>query len=112
MSNFKFSKKYRLTKEKEIANIARQGRKLLGNILKIYIMKNNLPYPRLAVSVSKKVGGAVKRNRCKRLIREAFRLNKDKIGNLDVVAIPLCVYDGLKMVDIENEFLSLIKEIR
>ena len=55
----------------------------------VYACENGLPYARLGLSVSRKYGNAVKRNRLRRLYREAFRLSKHELPTgLDLVLIP------------------------
>jgi len=58
-------------------------------VLLVFACENQLPYARLGLSVSRKVGGAVQRNRWKRRLREAFRLNRQRLPcGVDLVVVP------------------------
>ena len=72
--------------------------------LTVYALPNDRAYPRLGMSVSRKVGTAVRRNRIRRLIREAFRLlQHDLPQGYDLVVVvrphePLILADYQKML--------------
>jgi ribonuclease P protein component len=71
---YRFAKKHRLTHALEFEAVyAGKVREIRGP-LTVYAIRNDLGRPRLGLSVGRKVGTAPKRNRIKRLIREAFRL--------------------------------------
>lgn len=79
MKQFSFSKKKRLRSNSQFKSVLDRGRRLSNGLLTLYMAENECNYPRLGVSVGKSCGSAVVRNRLKRLLREAFRQNQDKI---------------------------------
>jgi len=64
----------RLSRSAEFDRVFRHGRSHAGRDLVLYVFPGeaDASTPRLGLSVSRKVGGAVERNRIKRLLREAF----------------------------------------
>jgi len=83
--DFKFPKAERLKSTKIIERLFGEGKHITAFPLKLIFLKTELPEhvfaQMAAVAPKKKFKSAVKRNRIKRLIREAYRLNKPHIFN-------------------------------
>jgi ribonuclease P protein component len=85
-----------------------QGRKVTGRLIVVYVVDAPFTNRALGVVTSRKVGNAVARNRARRLLREAYRLNKQKLKtNLHIVMIARNAINGKKLQDVEAEVLRL-----
>ena len=86
--DFRFPKKQHLRKQAEFERVYATRIYAADDVLVMNACASQLPHPRLGLSVSRKVGKAVVRNRWKRLIREAFRLSREHLPALDLVVRP------------------------
>ena len=80
MSAFSLKKTDRILKRSGFLRLSREGRRIHGEHFVVNYFTNSSGNMRLGVTVSKRVGCAVIRNRIKRLVRECFRLNKARIS--------------------------------
>lgn len=84
-----FPTKSRLKKSIEFQRVYQRAKRSGDEWLLVFAIVNELEYSRLGLSVSRKYGVSVRRNRVKRVLREAFRLSTDQIPRgLDLIVIP------------------------
>jgi ribonuclease P protein component len=106
-STYSFPSSFRLKNGFQIQEALSGARKYRDHSLSVFIKPNSLEYPRLAMVIARKnVGSAVKRNRLKRLIRESFRLNQDKIKGNDIIIFG---YRGIEILTNSELRQCLIK---
>lgn len=106
---FTLKKNERLLKRAEFTAVNQNGEKYYTKNFLIILKPNGLDIARLGITISKKVGNSVKRNRIKRLIREFFRLNKKEIPKgLDIVIVALKKCDKCNLLNIKEELGGLL----
>jgi len=86
--SFTFTKTDRILKRREFIALSKSGIRVQNTEFIAYFLSARYKRSRLGVTVTKKVGQAVERNRIKRLVREFFRLNRHCLsGNWDISII-------------------------
>ena len=83
-----FPKSARLLTRRDFDIAFDEGTRVSNQLFHLHVRKNADAGSRLGLVVSRKYGNAVKRNRFKRLVREAFRLNKETFAGYDLIILP------------------------
>lgn len=83
-----FPAQYRLKRRADFQRVYADGDRLIGRFLVLFVMRAETETGRFGVTVSRRVGGAVVRSRCKRRLRELYRLHRGSAGleRFDIVA--------------------------
>jgi ribonuclease P protein component len=103
-------KSEKIKKNSHFRFIYSRGKSYSNDKLVLYIFKNKKNINRTGLSVSKKIGNSVVRNRIKRLIRESYRLNKIKFKKgYDLIFIARIGSKNSNFRDIEKSVLYLMK---
>lgn len=105
----------KIRKNEEFQIIYNNGKSYFGYYSLVYIKKNNLEKSRIGVVASKKIGNAIVRARIKRIFREYFRINNEKIKlGYDIIFIGKKNFGNniktLKYIDIEKDLNKIIKK--
>ncbi len=72
------------------------------------ILANGLDVSRLGIIAPRRLGGATRRNRAKRLVREIYRLNKPSPG-LDIVVLPHPELPNVAFADLEVDYRDAVR---
>jgi ribonuclease P protein component len=113
MSQFGFTQRMRIRRAADFERVYETGSTSQDFLMKTVVAPNGLLHPRLGLSVGRRYGNAVRRNRFKRLTREAFRLGFPQLsvlGGVDIVVIPGRLASELTRQAVSDSLLKLVPE--
>ena len=84
----RFRREQRLLHKADFDRVFATGRRVFARGLVLHALPSPTGQARLGLVTSRRFGDAVRRNRARRLLREAFRLSQHELPPLDVVALP------------------------
>jgi ribonuclease P protein component len=103
-----FRPREHLTRRSDFEAVYQSGIKVSGRLMTLFVRENKGDHARLGIAATRKIGGAVTRNRAKRLTRELFRHHKPATA-VDIVVIPRREFPDAPYPSLEREFESLIE---
>ncbi len=107
-----FRHEVRIVRSAEYKRLYKEGRKIHSEKFVLFGKENGADCHRLGITVSRKVGCAVVRNRVKRLFREIFRKSYGEIPNrLDLVVNAKTGCAGARYGELQSEFMAAVRRI-
>jgi len=104
----KFRPAERIRRRAEFQQVYERGIRIHSRYSTVFVLANTLEVGRLGIAATRKLGGAVVRNRAKRLIREVFRRNKIATG-FDVVIIPKRELLDASLNTLQTDYRTLLE---
>ncbi len=102
--------KNRIKKHQEFQEVIAKGELVRSKYFTFYILENKLGYTRIGISVPKKSGTAVVRNKIKRQIRAMCAHNTNYSKSIDLVMIIKKAYDVENFGEIEQDIKEIFKK--
>lgn len=108
----RFPRKYRLTTRRQFVEVYNRGRKARRSSMIVFGLPNEAGHCRLGLTVTRRVGSAVARNRVKRVLRDLFRRHREELPvALDLVVNAHRSVLALPARRLEREFLGAVAEL-
>ena len=107
-----FPREVRIVRSADYQALYKAGRKVRSERFVLFAQANGIGHPRLGITVSRKIGDAVIRNRIKRLFREIFRKSFADIPNqLDIVVNAKSGCAGASYWELRAELLDAVQRL-
>lgn len=92
------------------SRLYKKGDCLASGTLIMYYAPNDLSVCRMGITVGKKIGKAVKRNRAKRLIRESYRFFEDQTSGYDIVFVARTKTPEADFSEVKKDMAKLFRK--
>ena len=101
-----------LTKNYEFKRLYNKGKSAASKYVVVYCARNNKAINKIGITVSTKLGGAVRRNRIRRRLKEIYRLNEQSLRKgYNIVLVARLQSRDAKWKDLESSVIYLFNKL-
>jgi ribonuclease P protein component len=108
----RFRKGERLRRQRDFDRVFAEKRRAAHPLMVVYAADNGLPWSRLGIVTGRQIGNAVRRNYCRRVVRETFRRSKHGLpAGIDIICIVRADLKG-HFAELRDVFNNLVVKAR